>query len=163
MPSPWVAARFSAVLGSYYHACAPANVDQTLYSTPLYTLDLADDVEKMTPNFCSLIIATNNLSALGQMVMPALRGFEKALSVGGSMLFGGDFIGADGQFVDEQMRGGRPGKNRRSPYAVLRSDFGSDCRTRSLWSGSRVELATIGVGTHDVDRITASTFFWHQV
>jgi len=163
MPSPSVAARFSAVLGSYYHACAPADVDQTLYPTPLYMMDPADDVEKLTPNFYSLIIAINNLGGLKQMVVPVLRGFEKALSVGGSMLFGGDFIGADGLFVDEQMQSDRPVNNRRSPYAVLRSGFGSDCRTRSSRSVSRTELARIGVSQQDVDRISQSTLFWHQV
>jgi hypothetical protein len=163
MPSPWVAARFSAVLGSYYHACAPADVDQTLYPTPLYMMDPVDDVEKLAPNFYSLIIAINNLSTLKQMVMPVLRGFEKALIVGGSMVFGGDFIGADGLFVDEQMQSDRPGNNRRSPYAILRSGFGSDCRTRSSGSVSRTELARIGVNQQDVDRISTSTLFWHQV
>ena len=163
MPSPWVAARFSAVLGSHYHACAPANVDLSLYQTPLFVLDLADDVEKLIPNFYSLIIATNKLSALGQMVMPTLRACEKALSIGGSMLFGGDFIGADGQFVDEQMQSGLPSKNRRSPDAILRRDFGSDCRARSSFSGSRAELAGVGVSLREVDRITTSTLFWHQV
>ncbi len=149
-PSPPVARRFLAYLGSNYHACAPAtfaNQDQLI---TFHLFDPVEDAQRLAPNAYSLIIVTADLMQLKSDLIGTLRSLAKALSPGGSLLFGG---------IAEAQEGSKAGSK---VEMSIRAEFRRRCRTRSAWKFARDELKAVGVSPSQFDRLSSDTLWWYQ-
>jgi len=149
-PSPPVARRFFAYLGSNYHACAPASFASADQLVPFHLFNPVEDAQHLAPNAYSLIIVTADLRQVKSDLIGTLRSLAKAVSPGGSLLFGG---------IADVKEGSKEGS---MVEQSVRAEFRRRCRTRSTWKFTRDELKLAGVSPSQFDRLSSDTLWWYQ-
>jgi hypothetical protein len=164
MPRAALARRLYALFGPQYHATIPPGTEPPVPDIAFHAFDPATQATDLASASYRIIIIGAGLNQAGAAVPATLEALANALTPGGSLLFGGDVVDADGAIANKELAvvamAGRTGVS--SFAGMVRRQFKRDCRIRAGIDLSNATIDQAGVQPALMRRVTPQTLFWYQ-
>lgn len=163
MPRPAIARRLYALFGSQYHATIPPGAEPPVADVVFHAFDPVTQAEALQPGGYRLIIIGDGLKSAGAAAPAVLEALANALAPGGSLLFGGDVVTADGGIASPELAAVTVGGRGASSFAgLVRRQFKRDCRIRAGVDIANAVIEKASVQPALLRRVTPQTLFWYQ-
>jgi len=164
LPGAAMARRLYALLGRHYHPTLPPGMPPPITDVTFHAFDPASQAEALAPSSYRVIIIGAGLYECGAAVPAVLEALGTALSPGGSLLFGGNVVDADGGIAHKGLAAtAMTGRTGVSSFAgMIRRQFKRDCRLRPGMGLTKEMIDAAAVQQSLLRRVTPQTLFWCQ-
>lgn len=164
LPGTALARRLHALLGPGYHPTLPPGMAPPISDFPFHVFDPATQAEALAPSSYQVIIIGAGLHDCGAAVPAVLEGLFAALSRGGSLLFGGDVVDANGGISHKGLAAvAMSGPTGASSFAgMVKRQFRRECRLRLGMGLTNAMAEAAAVPPSLLRRVSPQTLFWIQ-
>jgi hypothetical protein len=164
LPGTALARRLHALLGPTYHPTLPPGVAPPIADFAFHLFDPASQAEALAPGSYQVIIIGAGLNDCGAAVPSVLEALVAALSRGGSLLFGGDVVDAQGGIANKDLAAvAMSGPAGASSFAgMVKRQFRRECRLRLGMGLTNAMADATAVPPHLLRRVTPQALFWIQ-